>query len=94
MLGELKLLLTLVLGLVFGVAGTLDFRGSLKLLSSLHLGGGDKGLLRGILSGGVWNGFLLGFIKGEIVPCRFCGGLDHDGHLFCECPYSSFCSYS
>ena len=38
-----------------------------------HLRGGDKGLLRGILSGGVWNGFLLGFVRGEIVPCRFCG---------------------
>ena len=52
----------------------LDFRGSLKLLSSPHLRRGDKGLLRGILSGGVWNGFLLSFVRGEIVPCRFCGG--------------------
>ena len=68
----------------------LDFRGSLKLLSSPHLRGGDKGLLRGILSGSVWNGFLLGFVKGEIVPCRFCGGPDHDGHLFWECPYPPF----
>ena len=41
----------------------LDFRGSLKLLSSPHLRGGNKGLLRGILSGGVWNGFLLGFCQ-------------------------------
>ena len=65
----------------------LDFRGSLKLLSSPHLRGGDEGLLRGILSGGVWNGFLLGFVKGEIVPCRFCGGPDSDGHLFWECPH-------
>ena len=48
--------MTLVLVLVFGVGGYLDFRGSLKLLSSPHLRGGDKGLLRGILSGGVWNG--------------------------------------
>ena len=39
--------------------------------------------MRGILSGGVWNGFLLGSVKGEIVPCRFCGGPDSDGHLFC-----------
>ena len=57
----------------------LDFRGSLKLLSSPHLRRGDKGLLRGILSGGVWNGFLLSFVRGEIVPCRFCGGPDGDG---------------
>ena len=34
MLGELRLLVTLVLGLVFGVAGIWIFRGSLKLLSS------------------------------------------------------------
>ena len=54
----------------------------MKLLSSPQLRGGDKGLLRGILSGGVWNGFLLSFVKGEIVPCRFCGGPDNDGHLF------------
>ena len=52
--------------------------------------GGDKGLLRGILSGGVWNGFLLGFVKGETVPCRFCGGPDGDGHLFWDCPYPPF----
>ena len=66
----------------------LDFRGSLKLLSSPNLRGGDKGLLRGILSGGVWNGFLLGFVRGEIVHCCFCGGPDGDGHL--ECPHPSF----
>ena len=42
-----------------------------------------KGLLRGILSGGVWNGFLLSVVKGEIVPCRFCGGPENDGHLTC-----------
>ena len=37
--------------------------------------------------GGVWNGFLLGEVRGEAVPCRFCGGADGDGHLFWECPY-------
>ena len=21
------------------------------------------------------------------VPCRFCGGVDHDGHLFWDCPF-------
>ena len=26
--------------------------------------------------------FLLCFVRGEIVPCRFCGGPDSDGHLF------------
>ena len=44
----------------------------------------------GILSGGVWNGFLLSFVKEEIVPCRFCGGPDSDGHLFWECPHPPF----
>ena len=33
----------------------------------------DKALLRGILVGGVWNGFLLGGVRGQPVPCRFCG---------------------
>ena len=85
------MLATLVLGLVFGGGRYLNFRGSLKLLSSPHLRGGDKGLLRGILSGSVWNGFLLSFVKGELVPCRFCGGPDdNDGHLFWECPHHSF----
>ena len=46
--------------------------------------------MRGILPGGVWNGFLLGFVRREIVPCRFCGGPDSDGHLFWECPHHPF----
>ena len=44
-------------------------------------------LLRTILSGGVWNGFLLGHAKKEDVPCRFCGGRDGDGHLFWDCTF-------
>ena len=39
-------------------------------------------LLRAILSGGVWNGFLLSKVKKEDVPCRFCGAPDNDGHFF------------
>ena len=42
-------------------------------------------LLRAILCGGVWNGFLLGQAKKEEVPCRFCGGRYGDVHLFWEC---------
>ena len=42
------------------------------------------------LLGGVWNGFLLGFVRGEIVPCRFCGGPDSDGHLFWSVPILPF----
>ena len=26
-------------------------------------------------------------MKGQRVPCRFCGGADNDGHLFWECPF-------
>ena len=47
----------------------------------------DKMLLRAILSGGVWNGFLLGRAKKEDVPCRFCGQRDGDGHLLWECTF-------
>ena len=46
--------------------------------SSLHVRDGGKGLLRGILSGGVWNGFLR---KGPRRK-RSCGSIDGDGHLF------------
>ena len=35
----------------------------------------------------VWNGFLLGQVRGQDVPCRFCRGRDHDGHLFWDCPF-------
>ena len=65
----------------------LDFRGSMQLLDSSHVRDRDKALLRAILSGGVWNGFLLGNMRRENVPCRFCGGPDGDGHLFWECSY-------
>ena len=66
----------------------LDFRGSMQLLDSSHVRDKDKALLRAILSGGVWNGFLLGKMRIESVPCRFCGDLDGDGHLFWECSYT------
>ena len=29
----------------------------------------------------------LGHVLGEIVPCRFCRGMDGDGHLLWDCPY-------
>ena len=65
----------------------LDFRRSHQLLASSHVGERDKALLCGVMVGGVWNGFLLGKMRGEAVPCRFCGGADGDGHLFWDCPY-------
>ena len=59
--------------------------GSHQLLVSPHLWGRDKMLRRALLSGGVWNGFLLSKSTDEDIRCRFCD-LDGDGHLFWECP--------
>ena len=53
----------------------LDVDGSLQLLNSGHVRERDKALLRSILVGGVWAGFLLHEVKGQRVPCRFCGGV-------------------
>ena len=65
----------------------LDVHGSLQLLVSSHVRERDRALLRAIMVGGVWNGFLLGHVRGQPVPCRFCGAPDHDGHLFWECTF-------
>ena len=66
----------------------LDIDGTLQLLNSDHVRERDEALLRSIIVGGVWNGFLLQKVQGQQVPCRFCGGLDSDGHLpFLECPF-------
>ena len=64
-----------------------DRKGSSQQLNSSHLRDRDKMLLRAILCGGVWNGFLLGKARKEDVPCRFCGKKDGDGHLFWECSF-------
>ena len=71
----------------FGGVEFADIKGSLQLLNSTHLRDRDKMLLRAIMSGRVWNGFLLGKAKKEDVPCRFCGKRDGDGHLFWECSF-------
>ena len=65
----------------------LDIAGSLQLLHAPYVRERDKALLRAVMVGGVWNGFLLGHARGEIVPCRFCGEADGDGHLFWECSH-------
>ena len=61
--------------------------GTLQLLNSGHVRERDKALLGCVFVGGFWNGFLLGKVKGQHVPCRFCGGADNDGHLFSDCPF-------
>ena len=60
----------------------LDVHGSLQLLTTSHVRERDKALLRSIMVGGVWNGFLLGRVRSQFVPCRLCGAPDGDGHLF------------
>ena len=42
----------------------------------------NKMLLLSVMVGGVWNGFLLGKVRGDFVSCRFCDGADGDGLLF------------
>ena len=76
-----------VAGRVFVVGPCWILHGSLQLLNSSHVRERDKGLLRSILVGGVWNGFLLGRVRGQAVPCRFCGAPGGDGHLFWECTF-------
>ena len=69
----------------------LDIHGSLQLLNSSHVREREKALLRNVMVGGVWNGMLLGRVRGQAVPCRFCGGRDHGGHLFLGLSFSSSC---
>ena len=71
----------------FRCGSLLDFHGSLQLLNSSHVRDREKGLLRAIMVEGVWNGFLLGRVKEQLVPCRFCGAPENDGHLFGECSF-------
>ena len=65
----------------------LDVHGSLQLLNSFHVRERDKALLRSIMVGSVWNGFLPGKVRGQVVPCQFRGAPDGDGHLFWECSF-------
>ena len=65
----------------------LDVHGSLQLLDSSHARERDEALLRSIMVGGVWNGFLLGRVRSQVLTCRFCGAPDGDGHLFWECTF-------
>ena len=65
---------SLVPSSVFSTGGADNLVGSVQQLVSSHVRR-------------VWNGFLLGKVRGENVHCRFCGGCDGDGHFFWECPY-------
>ena len=74
--GVFRFLLGFLSGRVFGGREFADFQGSLQLLTSSHLWERDELLLRALLCGSVWNGFLLGLAKKEDVPCQFFGKRD------------------
>ena len=66
----------------------LDVHGSSQFLDSSNVRERDKVLLRNI----IWLeefGMVcfLGGVRGQVVPCRFCGAPDGDGHLFWECTF-------
>ena len=63
-----------------------DIVASQQPFVSSHVRERDKGLHGGIL-GVCGMDFLLGQVRGEVVPCWCCGGLDGDGHLFLDCTY-------
>ena len=69
----------------------LDAAGTLQLFNSSHVRERDNALLRGVLVGGVWNGYFVGRVRGQPVPCRLCGGPDGEGHLFGRMHLSSPC---
>ena len=69
----------------------LDVHGSLQLLNSSYVREREKALLRNIMVGRVWNGFLIGRVREQPVPFRFCGAPDGDGHLFGWMCLSSSC---
>ena len=69
----------------------LDIPGSLQLLNSSHVRERDKALLRSLFVGGVWNVFLLSRVRGQPVPCRFCGAPDCGWSPFLEVHVSASC---
>ena len=65
----------------------LDIHGSLQLLTSSHVRDRDKGLLRSIMVGGVWNGYLLGKVRGSLFHGGFVVRLMAMDTSFGECPF-------
>ena len=61
---------TFAVGKGFRVGPLLDVHGSLQLLNSSHVRERDKALLRSVVVGCVWNGFLLGRVRGESETFR------------------------
>ena len=90
MLGDIVYLLSWLRGKVSRESILRIFKDLYNYFISSHLRERDTILLRAILCGEVWNGFLLGRAKKEDVPCLFCGKKDGDGHLFWECSFPPF----
>ena len=63
MLGAMKVAVDLCGRKGFRGGPLLDIHGSPQLLNSSHVKERDKGLLRSVMVGGVWNGFLLGRVR-------------------------------
>ena len=87
MLGVIRVAVDLCCRKGFRGGPLLDVHGSLQLLNSSHVRERDKALLRSIMVGSVWNGLLLGRVRSQVIPCRFCGAPDGDGLLFWECTF-------
>ena len=86
MLGMIRLQLIFAVGKVFGAGLCWMY---MALCSSLILlmSGKEIGRCFGVSwLGGVWEGFLLGRVREQPVPCRFCAP-DGDGHLFWACTF-------
>ena len=83
----IRLQLIFVGELVFGVVLFWMFMALCSSLILLMLEKEIRGLLRSVMVGGVWNGFLLGRVRGQPTPCKFCSAPDGDGHLFWECTF-------
>ena len=84
---DMRLLLTCAAGRVFEVGLYLMSMVPCSSLIVLMFVREIKALLRSIMVGGeevevVWNGLLLGRVRSQVVPCRFCGAPDSDVHLF------------
>ena len=62
----------------------MDVHGSLQLLNSSHVRERDKALLRSVMVGVSGMVFCWARVRGQLVPCLFCGAPDGDGHLFGE----------
>ena len=87
MLGGTRLQLIFVVGRVFEEGPCWIF---IALCSSLTLLMFGKGIR--VYFGVFWLAvfgkvFLLGGVKGQPGPCRFCGAPDGDGHLFLNVPF-------